>query len=254
MAIINSEKKGEQEMKRRKINLYKNLLFATLFAATLIYGAGTAHAALVISQIYGGGGATSTRPLYTNDWVQLYNSGTTAINLSGYSLQYASATNTTTFGSSNTHALSGIINPNSYFLVQEGKGSGLAGTASDPVYNLTGGNLNLSATAGKIALFSTTASGASTMATSANLLDLVGYGTSANFSLYPKMTSDLSISTAAIRTTDAFGKTIFVAGTPDPNPVPVPAAAWLFGSGLMGLVGIRRGKNRRNLRDQSCVS
>ena len=27
---------------------------------------------------------------------------------------------------------------------------------------------------------------------------------------------------------------------PDPSPVPIPAAAWLFGSGLLGLVGLRR--------------
>jgi len=27
-----------------------------------------------------------------------------------------------------------------------------------------------------------------------------------------------------------------------PNPVPIPAAVWLFGSGLIGLVGIARRK------------
>ena len=33
-----------------------------------------------------------------------------------------------------------------------------------------------------------------------------------------------------------------VAGTFDFNPVPVPAAVWLLGSGLFGLIGIRRKK------------
>jgi hypothetical protein len=28
--------------------------------------------------------------------------------------------------------------------------------------------------------------------------------------------------------------------TPVPSPVPIPAAVWLLGSGLLGLVGIRR--------------
>ncbi|MFZ4856658.1 MAG: lamin tail domain-containing protein [Desulfuromonadaceae bacterium] len=218
----------------------KKLVAATAIIAALA-GAGSADAALYISQIYGGGGATAAAPLYSNDWVQLYNSGATGINLSGYSLQYASATNLTTFGL--THALTGTIASNSYFLIQESRGTGLTGTAADPIYNQTGGALALSATTGKIALFSTTAIGASTVATSANLVDLVGFGTTANFSLYPKMTSNLSTTTSALRTTDALGAVTFVAGTPTPNPVaatPIPAAAWLLGSGLLGLFGIRR--------------
>ncbi len=32
--------------------------------------------------------------------------------------------------------------------------------------------------------------------------------------------------------------------TPDPSAVPVPAAVWLFGSGLLGLVGIARRKKK----------
>jgi hypothetical protein len=38
------------------------------------------------------------------------------------------------------------------------------------------------------------------------------------------------------------GNTIFVAGTPvlPVTPTPIPAAAWLLGSGLLGLVGMRR--------------
>jgi hypothetical protein len=220
----------------------KKVLAACVVVAALA-GAGSANAALYISQIYGGGGATSAAPLYSNDWVQLYNDGSSAISLSGYSLQYASATNTTTFSLS--HSLSGTIAANSYFLIQEGRGTGLAGTAADPVYNLSLGGLNLAATSGKLALFNTTATGASTIATSSNLIDLVGYGTTANFSLYPKMTSNLSTITAAIRTTDALGNVTIVAGTPTPNPIaatPIPAAAWLLGSGLLGLVGIRRRK------------
>ena len=33
-------------------------------------------------------------------------------------------------------------------------------------------------------------------------------------------------------------------GSPNPPAVPVPAAVWLFGSGLLGLVGVARRKNR----------
>ena len=228
----------------------KKLVAATALLAALAGAAGSADAALYINQIYGGGGATTAAPLYSNDWVQLYNSGATDINLSGYSLQYASATSTTTYSSSNTHNLSGTVGANSYFLIQEGRGTGLAGTATDPAYNLTLGTfagLNLSATAGKLALFSAGyVAGVSTQSAAvANLVDLVGFGTAANFSLYPKMTTSPSTTTAAIRTTDALGNVTFVSGTPTPNPVattPIPAAAWLLGSGLMGLMGIRRRK------------
>jgi len=142
--------------------------------------------------------------------------------------------------------LSGTIAANSYFLVQEGRGTGLVGTATDPSYNLTGGTLSLSASAGKIALFNSTATGASTTARTPNLVDLVGFGTTANFSFYAK-TADLSLTTAAIRnsfTSTAVGTTdTFLVGAPVLNHVtstPIPAAAWLLGSGLLGLVGIRR--------------
>ena len=45
---------------------------------------------LVISQVYGGGGNSSSK--YKNDFIELFNRGTTAISLSGWSVQYASAT------------------------------------------------------------------------------------------------------------------------------------------------------------------
>ena len=35
----------------------------------------------------------------------------------------------------------------------------------------------------------------------------------------------------------------FVSGTVTVNPVPVPAAVWLFGSGLLGLIGVARRRN-----------
>jgi hypothetical protein len=228
----------------------KKLVAATALLAALAGAAGSADAALYISQIYGGGGATAAAPLYSNDWVQLYNSGATDINLSGYSLQYAAATSTTTYSSSNTHNLSGTVGANSYFLIQEGRGTGLAGTATDPIYDLTLGTfagLNMAATAGKLALFSTGyVANVSTQSSSvANLVDLVGFGTTANFSLYPKMTANLSTTTSALRTTDALGAVTFVAGTPvlPATPTPIPAAAWLLGSGLLGLAGIRRKKS-----------
>ena len=36
----------------------------------------------------------------------------------------------------------------------------------------------------------------------------------------------------------------FVSGSISPAVVPIPAAAWLFGSGLLGLIGMARRKKK----------
>src|SRR5256885_4994866 len=84
---------------------------------------------LVISQIYGGGG-NSGAP-FTNDYIELFNHGTSPVDISGYSLQYASALGTGDFGGSSTQlteigSANGppiILNPGPYFLVQEAGGA-----------------------------------------------------------------------------------------------------------------------------------
>ena len=45
---------------------------------------------VVISQVYGGGGNTGAQ--YTNDFIELFNRGTSSVSLVGWSVQYASAT------------------------------------------------------------------------------------------------------------------------------------------------------------------
>ena len=47
---------------------------------------------VVISQVYGGGG-NSGAP-YTNDFIELFNRGTSTVSLAGWSIQYTSATGT----------------------------------------------------------------------------------------------------------------------------------------------------------------
>src|ERR671931_1627540 len=66
---------------------------------------------VVISQVYGGGGNTGAP--YKNDFVELFNRGTSAIDLSGWSVQYASATGSGNFGANSAQltALSGSIAP-----------------------------------------------------------------------------------------------------------------------------------------------
>ena len=47
---------------------------------------------VVISQVYGGGGNTGAP--YTHDFIELFNKGTNAVDLNGWSVQYASSTGT----------------------------------------------------------------------------------------------------------------------------------------------------------------
>src|ERR1051326_1621522 len=48
---------------------------------------------VVISQVYGGGG-NSGAP-FRNDFIEIFNRGTTTVSLSGWSVQYASSTGST---------------------------------------------------------------------------------------------------------------------------------------------------------------
>jgi predicted extracellular nuclease len=160
----------------------------------LLSGAGPAYAVspdIVISQVYGGGGNTGAP--YTNDFVELYNRGTSPVSVSGWTVQYASASGSTW----SKTALSGTISPGRYYLVQEAAGAG-AGAAL-PAPDATG-TIALSATSAKVALVITTT--ALTCATgcdrAAGVKDFVGYGSSASSS-ETAPTGTLSNTTAAVR-------------------------------------------------------
>lgn len=65
----------------------------TFFAVFLLsVGCVSAFSPVVISQIYGGGGNTGAT--YRNDFIEFFNRGNAAVNLNGYSVQYASSTGT----------------------------------------------------------------------------------------------------------------------------------------------------------------
>jgi uncharacterized protein (TIGR03437 family) len=131
---------------------------------------------LVISQVYGGGGNTGAT--YTNDFVEIFNRGTTTVDFSvtPYSVQYAAATNN--FSTNKTNITSGILLPGQYFLIQEGSG-GAVGAALPPP-DATG-TINLAATAGKVALVSgVTALTGSACPLGVTIVDFLGYGSTAN--------------------------------------------------------------------------
>lgn len=107
--------------------------------------------------------------------MEIFNGGTTAVSLSGWSVQYASAAGT----SWQVTALSGSIGPGRYYLVQQASG-GAAGAALPPAEAT--GTTNLSATAGKVALVNSASALSGACPSGETIADLVGYGSSASCS------------------------------------------------------------------------
>lgn len=175
--------------------------------------------AVVISEVYGGGG-NSGAP-YTNDFIELYNHGATAVDLTGWSVQYASSGGTSWTNKTN---LTGTIAPGQYFLVAESAGA----TPSTPLPapDVTG-TILMSGTAGKVALVNSTAAlacGGACANTSA-VVDFVGYG-AASESAGGTPTSGLGNGTSAQRKLDPFSNTgvngtDFVVAAPTPKAAPV---------------------------------
>ncbi|MBC7995231.1 MAG: ExeM/NucH family extracellular endonuclease [Rhizobacter sp.] len=196
---------------------------AALLAALSCMVSGPAAAStsgVVISQVYGGGG-NATAP-YLNDFVELYNAGAAPVSIAGWSVQYTSAAGTS-WGSQKVN-LSGSISPGQYLLVQLGSGGG-TGVAL-PTADFSG-TFNMSATAGKVALVSSTTSlTAVTCPTDATLVDLVGFGGTANCSetaATPAPSNTNAVLRAAGGCTDANNNsTDFATGAPTPRNAASP--------------------------------
>ncbi len=141
--------------------------------ALLTVVSGTA-ANVVISQVYGGGGNSGAS--YRNDYVELFNPGTLAASVNGWSVQYASASGTAW----QVANLSGAIPGGGYYLLRLASG-GANGTPL-PIANTTNNNINLSGSNGKLALVTNqTALVGSNPVGGGTLADFVGYGTANAF-------------------------------------------------------------------------
>ena len=213
--------------------------------------------ALVISQVYGGGGNSGAT--YTNDFIEIFNNGTTAQALIGLSVQYSSATGSF----SALTDLTGSLAPGQYYLIQEAAGAG--GTTHLPSPDATG-MIFLSETDGVVALVSGNLSlncGNPTPCSPSQLaavIDLVGYGT-ANLFEGTGAAASPSNTTAIFRAGGGYTDTNdnaadFGVGSPDPrnterplnlnnvniDATPLPAALPLFATGLgaLGALGWRR--------------
>jgi Predicted extracellular nuclease len=174
---------------------------------------------VVLSQVYGGGGNSGAT--YTNDFIELYNLGSTNVDLTGWSVQYASVVGT----SWQTTPLSGTVEPAQYYLVQEAQGSG--GTVSLPTPNATG-SIPMSATAGKVALVANSNTLSGTCPT--GVVDFVGFGSTANCYEGAGPTAAPSNTTSALRLNGGVTETDsnsadFTIGAPNPRNTPPPDAA-----------------------------
>src|SRR6476660_6572086 len=123
---------------------------------------------IVIGQLHGGGGNAGST--FRNDFIEIFNADGATVNLSGWSVQYSSAAGTTW----QVTALNGSLAPGQYFLVQESQGAG--GTTNLPTPNAIG-NIAMSATAGKVALVSSTVALTGGCPVGGAIIDFVGYGT-----------------------------------------------------------------------------
>jgi len=149
------------------------LLTLALSGVALASGALDARADgdIVISQMYGGGGNTGAT--LTNDFIELFNRSLNPVNVTGWTVQYASAIGTSWVST----PLAGTIPVGGYYLV--GEGSGGQGTVLLPTPDASG-NINLNATSGKIAVVSdgTLLSGA--CPASPSIVDFIGYNSTAS--------------------------------------------------------------------------
>ncbi|TWI79486.1 putative secreted protein (Por secretion system target) [Lacibacter cauensis] len=195
----------------RKLQL--QLLLCFLFLAT---GTLSGFSQVVISQVYGGGGNSGAT--YTHDFIELFNRGTSSVSLSGWSVQYASATGTAWTKTDLTNV---TLAPGQYYLIQQAVGAG--GTTALPTPDAIG-TIAMSGTAGKVALLNTNTliTSGTSCPTGSNVQDFVGFGTTANCfegsGSTPAPSNTLAVLRAASGCTDNnINSTDFATGTPTPR-------------------------------------
>lgn len=175
--------------------MFMKKIFTLLLCA---FTAITSIAQVRISQVYGAGGNSGA--VFNQDYVELYNAGSTTVSLTGWSVQYASATGP---GGSGNWAVDSFANGTSigagqYFLVA--LATGVTGTALPTPDNINT-FINLAAGAGKVALvLSQTPLNGTAGCSEATVVDVVGYGSNATcFETAPANVSGLTNTEALFR-------------------------------------------------------
>ena len=193
---------------------------ALLFAPA----ASSASPDIVISQVYAGGGNAGAT--HTNDFVELFNRGASAVDVGGWTIQYASASGTSWQATS----LSGTIQPGRHYLVQLASAGAVGSPLPTPDAN---GTTNMANAGGKVALVRdatllTCGSSPGSCSAVSQVADLIGWGTATDYEA--AAAAALSNTTADLRgaagCTDTDDNTAdFASATPDPRNSSSPGSA-----------------------------
>ena len=155
---------------------------------------------VVISQVFGGGGNLGPPAgAYNADFVELYNRSGTSVDLSGWSVQYASPAAAGGFDNAGDRVLlSGSIKPGQYLLVRMSDPEITGSALPTPDFINQPGLGGMGSNAGRVALVRTTALiGANCSST--DVEDFVGYGSAAACFEGGAPTATTANDTAALR-------------------------------------------------------
>ncbi len=157
--------------------LFVALALALIAGAPAAAPAATSSSTVVVGELYAGGGNTGAT--YANDYVELFNRAATTVDVTGWTLQYASSASTTWEAT----PLTGTLAPGGHYLVALTSGGAVG--AALPAADATG-TTNLAASGGKVALVAaatslTCGATAGSCAAVASIRDFVGYGTASDF-------------------------------------------------------------------------
>jgi len=156
----------------------RKVTIALLALGLVVATSAFASNAVRISQAYGGGGNSGA--YYKYDYVELFNSSSTPVNISGWTIQYASATSTLFGGSSNFYVqfpTGATIPACGYYLIQLAAGASTTALPL-PVTPDATGNIAVSGTAFKIGLAT---SGTTTTCATATWVDLATFNSTQCF-------------------------------------------------------------------------
>ena len=212
---------------RRIVQLFTLVLAAALL---VVPAARSASSDMVVSQVFAGGGNANAP--YTNDFVELFNRGTATVDLSTWSIQYATGSGTTW----QVTPLSGSVPAGGHYLIQLASAAAIG--ASLPTPDATGTS-NLAVSGGKVSLVHsatalTCGGSAGSCSADSSVVDLVGYGSATDYEGGAAAPA-IGNTTAAVRTgagcTDSDANSSdFSAAAPTPRNSAAAAAPCSSGS------------------------